>query len=46
MLDLKELSKKMTNDILKSLRKENDPIKPIIEIYIQKQLEELIKKSC
>lgn len=42
MLSMKELSKKMTDDILKALRKENCPEKIIIEAYIEKQLEKIV----
>ena len=42
MLEIKDLSKKMAKDILKSVGKENDPVLPLIELYIEKQLQKIV----
>jgi hypothetical protein len=41
--ELKELAKTMTSDILKSLNKEKDPLTPLIELYIEKELNKIVK---
>ena len=41
--ELKELAKTMTSDILKSLNKERDPLTPLIELYIEKELNKIVK---
>ena len=39
--ELKELAKTMTSDILKSLNKEKDPLNPLIELYIERELSKI-----
>jgi hypothetical protein len=41
--ELKELAKTMTSDILKSLNKERDPLTPLIELYIENELNKIVK---
>lgn len=43
--ELKELAKTMTSDILKSLNKEKDLLTPLIELYIENELNKLLKDS-
>lgn len=43
--DIQETAQKMTRDILKALGKENDPMAPIIESYIQSNLELCLLKT-
>jgi len=43
--EIEELAKRMTQDILKSLGKTNDPMAPIIKEYINNNLELLLLKT-
>ena len=41
---IQAMSATLADAILKSVKKENDPIKPLIELAITKQFEELLKE--
>lgn len=41
-MNLIELSETMTKDILAAVGKTDDPVKPIIELYIQKKVNEFL----
>jgi hypothetical protein len=43
-MDLTTKSKEMAKNILKSLGQENNPASILIDIYIKKELESIVKK--
>lgn len=41
-MDIIQLSEKMTTDILMAVGKTDDPVKPIVRLYIEKKLQEFL----
>ena len=42
----KQTAKRIVDIILKSLNKENEPMRPLLEVYIEKEIEEFYNNHC